>query len=169
MQKNKEKAVSGLTGGIEGLFKKYKVTYVKGFGKLSSPNTVSVDLNAGGNQVIDAKNIILAVGSEVTPLPTVPVDNAGQKIVDSTGALALQSVPKRLAVIGGGVIGLEMGSVWARLGSEVCFFFFLYSPYVSLLLRLQSLSFSIPSPLPSTRRSPRASKRSFRNKASNSN
>ncbi len=78
MQKNKEKAVTGLTGGIEGLFKKYKVTYVKGFGKLASANSVSVDLNAGGNQVIEAKNIILAVGSEVTPLPTVPVDNAGE-------------------------------------------------------------------------------------------
>ncbi len=78
MQKNKEKAVAGLTGGIEGLFKKNKVTYVKGFGKLASANSVSVDLNAGGNQVIEAKNIILAVGSEVTPLPTVPVDNAGE-------------------------------------------------------------------------------------------
>jgi dihydrolipoamide dehydrogenase len=119
MMKNKEQAVKGLTGGIEGLFKKNKVTYVKGFGKLSSPNSVSVDLLAGGSQVIDAKNIILAVGSEVTPLPTCPVDNAGQKVVDSTGALMLQSVPKRLAVIGGGVIGLEMGSVWNRLGSEV--------------------------------------------------
>ncbi|CAE7521060.1 LPD1, partial [Symbiodinium microadriaticum] len=119
MMKNKEQAVKGLTGGIEGLFKKYKVTYVKGFGKLASPTSVNVDLNAGGNQLIDAKNIILAVGSEVSPLPTCPVDNAGQKVVDSTGALMLQSVPKRLAVIGGGVIGLEMGSVWNRLGSEV--------------------------------------------------
>lgn len=119
MMANKATAVRGLTGGIEGLFKKYKVTYVKGFGKLASPTSVSVNLNAGGEQVIEAKNIILAVGSEVTPLPTVPVDNAGQKIVDSTGALELKSIPKRLAVIGGGVIGLEMGSVWARLGSEV--------------------------------------------------
>jgi dihydrolipoamide dehydrogenase len=119
MMKNKAKAVTGLTGGIEGLFKKNKVTYVKGFGSLASPNSVSVALNAGGQQTIEAKNIIIAVGSEVTPLPTVPVDNAGQKIVDSTGALDLKSIPKRLAVIGGGVIGLEMGSVWARLGSEV--------------------------------------------------
>lgn len=98
MMSNKAKAVAGLTGGIEGLFKKYKViniflwllilifnffewlfkvTYVKGFGKLSSPTSVSVNLNAGGEQVIEAKNIILAVGSEVTPLPPVPVDNAG--------------------------------------------------------------------------------------------
>jgi dihydrolipoamide dehydrogenase len=100
MMKNKEQAVKGLTGGIEGLFKKnkvylslppillsdrdfdlhFQVTYVKGFGKLSSPNSVSVDLLAGGSQVIDAKNIILAVGSEVTPLPTCPVDNAGEQM-----------------------------------------------------------------------------------------
>lgn len=119
MLKNKDQAVKGLTGGIEGLFKKYKVSYVKGFGKLASPTSVSVNLNEGGSQTIEAKNIILAVGSEVTPLPTCPVDNAGQKIVDSTGALDLPTVPKRMAVIGGGVIGLEMGSVWSRLGSEV--------------------------------------------------
>jgi dihydrolipoamide dehydrogenase len=78
MMKNKAKAVTGLTGGIEGLFKKNKVTYVKGFGSLASPNSVSVALNAGGQQTIEAKNIIIAVGSEVTPLPTVPVDNAGE-------------------------------------------------------------------------------------------
>eukprot|EP00341_Mesodinium_pulex_P002602 CAMPEP_0116899870 /NCGR_PEP_ID=MMETSP0467-20121206/8346_1 /TAXON_ID=283647 /ORGANISM="Mesodinium pulex, Strain SPMC105" /LENGTH=495 /DNA_ID=CAMNT_0004572937 /DNA_START=41 /DNA_END=1528 /DNA_ORIENTATION=- len=119
MMKNKEQAVKGLTGGIEGLFKKYKVTYVKGFGKLASPNSVSVDLTAGGQEVVEAKNIILAVGSEVTPLPTCPVDNAGQKVVDSTGALMLQSIPKKMVVVGGGVIGLEMGSVWNRLGTEV--------------------------------------------------
>ena len=95
------------------------MTYIKGFGKLASSNTVSVNLNAGGEQIIESKNIILAVGSEVTPLPTVPVDNNNQKIVDSTGALELKTIPKKLAVIGGGVIGLEMGSVWSRLGSEV--------------------------------------------------
>ena len=108
---NKNKAVKGLTGGIEMLFKKYKVDYVKGFGKLAGPNTVAVDLNAGGSQNIEAKNIILAVGSEVTPLPPCPVDNAGKKIVDSTGALDLDRIPKKMVVIGGGVIGLEMGSV----------------------------------------------------------
>ena len=92
---------------------------MKGFGKLAGPNTVSVDLNAGGTETIEAKNIILAVGSEVTPLPTAIVDNAGGKIVDSTGALDIEKVPEKLVVIGGGVIGLEMGSVWARLGSKV--------------------------------------------------
>jgi len=119
MMQNKSKAVTGLTGGIELLFKKYKVDYVKGWGKLTGPNSISVNLNAGGTQVIESKNIILAVGSEVTPLPTVPVDNAGKKVVDSTGALELDKIPKKLAVIGGGVIGLEMGSVWNRLGTEV--------------------------------------------------
>lgn len=92
---------------------------MKGFGKLAGPNTVDVSLTAGGNQKIEAKNIILAVGSEVTPLPTCPVDNAQRRIVDSTGALDLQEVPKKMVVVGGGVIGLEMGSVWRRLGAEV--------------------------------------------------
>ena len=119
MMKNKEKSVKGLTQGIEGLFKKNKVTYVKGFGKLAGPNAVDVTLSDGGKQVVEAKNIILAVGSEVTPLPTCPVDNAGKRVVDSTGALELDEIPKKLAVIGGGVIGLELGSVWRRLGSEV--------------------------------------------------
>jgi len=115
----KAKSVDGLTGGIEFLFKKNKVDYVKGFGKVSSPNTVTVNLNDGGSQTIEAKNILMAVGSEVTPLPTCPVDNAGGKIVDSTGALEINKVPEKMAVIGGGVIGLEMGSVWRRLGSTV--------------------------------------------------
>lgn len=119
MMKNKAKSVAGLTGGIEYLFKKNKVDYVKGWGKLTSPNSVSVNLNAGGSQVLNTKNIILAVGSEVSPLPTCPVDNAGKKILDSTGALDINKVPKSMAVIGGGVIGLEMGSVWRRFGTEV--------------------------------------------------
>jgi len=119
MQENKAKSVSSLTGGIEFLFKKYKVDYIKGFGKLSGPNSVQVALNAGGSQVVESKNIILAVGSEPTPLPTCPVDNAKGKVVDSTGALEIASTPKKMVVIGGGVIGLEMGSVWRRLGTEV--------------------------------------------------
>eukprot|EP01038_Epipyxis_sp_PR26KG_P010702 gene10702-14370_t len=119
MMDNKKKAVIGLTGGIEYLFKKNKVDYIKGFGKLSGPQSISVDLLGGGTQVVESKNIILAVGSEVSPLATCPVDNAAKKIVDSTGALELTTIPKKLAVIGGGVIGLEMGSVWRRLGTEV--------------------------------------------------
>ena len=119
MQKSKLKTVSGLTGGIEHLLKKHKVDYIKGKGSLAGPNTVSVALNDGTVQSLDTKNIIIATGSEVTPLPPVPVDNDGQKIVDSTGALDISEIPKTMAVIGGGVIGLEMGSVWSRLGTEV--------------------------------------------------
>jgi dihydrolipoamide dehydrogenase len=101
------------------LLKKYGCDYIKGWGKLAGPNAVAVGLEDGGSQTVEAKNIILAVGSEVTPLPTAVVDNAGKKIVDSTGALDLEEVPGSMVVIGGGVIGLEMGSVWARLGTEV--------------------------------------------------
>jgi dihydrolipoamide dehydrogenase len=120
MQATKAKTVTGLTGGIEHLLKKYKVDYLKGKGTISGPNEVSVALNdSGEEQKLDTKNIIIATGSEVTPLPPVPVDNAGQKIVDSTGALDIAKIPKTMAVIGGGVIGLEMGSVWSRLGTEV--------------------------------------------------
>ena len=119
MLDTKAKTVQGLTGGIEYLLKKHKVDYLKGKGTISGPNSVSVALNDGGAESLDTKNILIATGSEVTPLPPVPVDNAGGKIVDSTGALDISKVPKKMAVIGGGVIGLEMGSVWSRLGSEV--------------------------------------------------
>ncbi|CAE7792985.1 LPD2 [Symbiodinium sp. KB8] len=116
----KGKAVKGLTGGIEGLFKKYKVDYIKGFGSINGPGQLTAKMLEGSEEKsIKAKNIILATGSEVTPLPPVPVDNAGGRIVDSTGALDLKSIPKSMVVIGGGVIGLEMGSVWRRLGAEV--------------------------------------------------
>jgi dihydrolipoamide dehydrogenase len=109
-----------------------QVDYVKGFGKLTGPNSVEVTLNAGGQQTIQSKNIILAVGSEPSPLPTCPVDNSSKRVVDSTGALELASIPKRLVVIGGGVIGLEMGSVWRRLGTEVTVVEFLDSITPSL-------------------------------------
>jgi dihydrolipoamide dehydrogenase len=96
-----------------------QVDYVKGWGKLENANTVHVTLNGGGEQTLDTKNIILAVGSEPSPLPTCPVDNAKKRIVDSTGALDIDKIPKSLVVVGGGVIGLEMGSVWRRLGTKV--------------------------------------------------
>ena len=76
-------------------------------------------LNDGGSETLQTKNVVIATGSEVSPLPPVPVDNAAGKIVDSTGALEISEIPKTMAVIGGGVIGLEMGSVWSRLGTEV--------------------------------------------------
>jgi len=119
MLDSKAKSVAGLTGGIEYLLKKYGVDYYKGKGKVAGPNSVGVELNDGGSESLDTKNILLATGSEVTPLPPVPVDNAEGKVVDSTGALDISSVPGKMAVIGGGVIGLEMGSVWSRLGADV--------------------------------------------------
>jgi len=115
----KDKTVKGLTGGIEHLFKKNSVTYIKGKGSLKSGNQVDIQLAAGGSQSVTTKNILIATGSEVATLPPCPVDNAGGKIVDSTGALALSTVPGHLVVVGGGVIGLEMGSVWRRLGSKI--------------------------------------------------
>ena len=117
MMKKKDSAVSGLTKGIEGLFKKNKVDYVRGWGKITGPNQVTVAKSDGTQEIMNAKNIVIATGSEVTPLPGVEIDE--EKIVSSTGALSLKQVPKKLVIIGGGIIGLEMGSVWGRLGSEV--------------------------------------------------
>ncbi|XP_058076123.1 dihydrolipoyl dehydrogenase, mitochondrial-like [Magnolia sinica] len=117
MMSQKDKAVSNLTRGIEGLFKKNKVTYVKGYGKFVSPSEVAVDTIEGGSTLVKGKNIIIATGSDVKSLPGVTIDE--KKIVSSTGALALTEIPKKLVVIGAGYIGLEMGSVWGRLGSEV--------------------------------------------------
>ncbi|MFC7536636.1 dihydrolipoyl dehydrogenase [Sphingomonas sp. GCM10030256] len=105
-------AVKGLTQGIEFLFKKNKVEWLRGLATFESKDTVRV-----GDRTVRAKNIVIATGSSVTPLPGVDVDQ--QRIVDSTGALELPEVPEHLVVIGGGVIGLELGSVWRRLGSRV--------------------------------------------------
>lgn len=117
MMKMKEGVVDGLTKGIEGLFKKNKVTYVLGKGKITGTNDVEVALNAGGSQSLKAKNIMIATGSEASVIPGVQVDE--ERIITSTGALSLAAVPKRMIVIGAGVIGLEMGSVYSRVGSEV--------------------------------------------------
>lgn len=117
MMGTKDKTVDTLTKGIEMLFKVNKVDYVQGHATLKGPNSVSVALNGGGEQVIQAKNIMLATGSDVISLPGLELDE--ETIVSSTGALSLKKVPERLTVIGGGVIGLELGSVWARLGSKV--------------------------------------------------
>jgi dihydrolipoamide dehydrogenase len=112
MQAEKTKAVNELTGGIEFLFKKNKVDWLKGHAAFTSPTNIEV---AGKSYT--AKNFMIATGSSVTPLPGVTIDQ--KIIVDSTGALALPKVPKHLVVIGGGVIGLELGSVWLRLGAKV--------------------------------------------------
>lgn len=117
MLKAKSTSVTGLTKGIEALFKKNKVDYIKGHGSFVSPTRIAIKLNDGGETEIEAKNVIIATGSEVMPLPGVEIDE--KQIVSSTGALDLQKVPKKMVVIGGGVIGLEMGSVWSRLGAEV--------------------------------------------------
>lgn len=113
----KDKTVKSLTQGVEFLFKKNKVTYIKGWGSLTDANTVAIALNEGGDQTVSAKNIIIATGSEPASIPSVEIDE--DRIVSSTGALALPKVPKHIVVIGAGAIGLEMGSVWHRLGSKV--------------------------------------------------
>ena len=112
MHAEKAKAVGELTGGIEFLFKKNKVTWLKGRAAFQDAHTVKI-----GDQIVTAKDVVIATGSSVTPLPGVEIDQ--QVVVDSTGALALPKVPEHLVVIGGGVIGLELGSVWRRLGARV--------------------------------------------------
>ncbi len=107
-------AVKQLTGGIEYLFKKNKVDWLKGFATFKDTHTVDI-----AGKSVTAKNIVIATGSSVTPLPGVEVDNSKGIIVDSTGALELAKVPANMVVIGGGVIGLELGSVWRRLGAKV--------------------------------------------------
>lgn len=117
MQDHKDKVVKELTQGIEFLFRKNKVSFVKGLGRLAGPGNVHVDLNDGGRQELKTKNVILATGSDVVPLPGVDIDE--QRVVSSTGALALDSVPGHLVVVGAGYIGLELGTVWRRLGAKV--------------------------------------------------
>ena len=114
MMGEKATAVKELTGGIEYLFKKNKVDWLKGYATFETAHSVVVD-----GKTVSAKHIVIATGSSVTPLPGVAVDNDAGVIVDSTGALALNRVPEHLVVIGGGVIGLELGSVWRRLGAKV--------------------------------------------------
>ncbi|MGZ2412202.1 dihydrolipoyl dehydrogenase [Sphingomonas sp. F9_3S_D5_B_2] len=112
MHAARKEAVKGLTQGIEFLFKKNKVEWLKGRASFESADTVKV-----GDRTVRAKNIVIATGSSVTPLPGITIDQ--ERIVDSTGALELPEVPGRMIVIGGGVIGLELGSVWRRLGAQV--------------------------------------------------
>jgi dihydrolipoamide dehydrogenase len=116
MMKYKTKVVGELTRGVEFLFKKNKVEGIVGEGKITAPGKVSVKTKDGVRE-LDAKHIVIATGSDVTPLPGIAIDE--KTIVSSTGALSFPSVPKRLLVVGAGVIGLELGSVWRRLGSDV--------------------------------------------------
>jgi len=112
MLATKDKVVKELTQGIAFLFKKNKVTWIKGAARFKDATTLAV-----GKETVKAKNFIIATGSDVTPLPGVEID--GKIVVTSTEALSLPRVPKHMVVIGGGVIGLELGSVWRRLGAEV--------------------------------------------------
>ena len=115
----KEKTVNGLTKGIEMLFKKNKVDYIKGYGSFEDKHTLKVSKDGQNPEFLKSKNFIIATGSEPNNLPggILPVDE--NRIISSTGALSLKEVPKKLVVVGGGVIGLELGSVYLRLGSQV--------------------------------------------------
>ncbi|MCA3263155.1 MAG: dihydrolipoyl dehydrogenase [Telmatospirillum sp.] len=117
MMAHKDKTVKSNVDGVAFLFKKNKIDWIKGAGRIAAAGKVEVALNAGGTQTLAAKAIVIATGSEVVSLPSLPIDE--KKIVSSTGALTLAEVPKTMVLVGGGVIGLEMGSVWQRLGAKV--------------------------------------------------
>ncbi len=117
MLARKDKVVGDFTKGIEFLFKKNKVDWAKGAGRIAAPGRVEVDGGSGAPQALATKAILIATGSDVVPLPGVEIDE--ERIVSSTGALALPRVPEHLVVVGAGYIGLEMGSVWRRLGAKV--------------------------------------------------
>ncbi len=151
MMAQKDKVVDANTAGVAFLFKKNKVEWVKGAGRIAGPGKVEVALNAGGTRMLETRHIVIATGSDSMPLPGVTVDE--RSIVSSTRALALSSVPKHLIVIGGGYIGLEMGSVWQRLGSQVTVVEFLdrilpgmdgeISKHMQRLLQRQGMTFKL--------------------------
>ena len=117
MMAQKDDAVKGLTEGVAFLLKKNKVDHVKGKGRITGPGQVEVTAADGTKQTLSAKNIVIATGSEPSTLPGIEIDE--ERIVSNVGALSLKAIPKKLVLIGAGVIGLEMGCVWSRLGSEV--------------------------------------------------
>ena len=117
MMKNKDKAVTILTKGVEFLLKKNKVTYFKGTGSFKSKNEILIKDHQNKETLLKTDNVIIATGSDAVSLPGVKFDE--KVVVSSTGALKLEQVPKKMVIVGGGYIGLEMGSVWSRLGSEV--------------------------------------------------
>ena len=117
MMQQKDESVATLTKGVEFLFRKNKVDWIKGTGRITGPAKVEVTAEDGSVTALEARDIVLATGSQPSPLPGVAVDQ--KRIVDSTGALILPEVPGHLVVIGAGVIGLELGSVWRRLGAQV--------------------------------------------------
>ena len=117
MMAQKAESVTALTKGIEFLFKKNKADWIKGAAKIVGAGKVEVTAEDGSTTILEARNIVIATGSEPSSLPGVTVDQL--RIVDSTGALTLPEVPGHLVVIGAGIIGLELGSVWRRLGAKV--------------------------------------------------
>jgi dihydrolipoamide dehydrogenase len=117
MMAQKADAVDGLTKGVAFLLKKNKVDHIQGKGRITGPGQVEVTGKDGKTQTVSAKNIVIATGSEPSTLPGIEIDE--ERIVSNTGALSLKAIPKKLVLIGAGVIGLEMGQVWSRLGSEV--------------------------------------------------
>ena len=117
MMQQKDESVATLTKGVEFLFRKNKIDWIKGTGRITGPGKVEVTAEDGSVTALEARDIVLATGSQPSPLPGVAVDQ--KRIVDSTGALILPEVPGHLVVIGAGVIGLELGSVWRRLGAQV--------------------------------------------------
>lgn len=118
LMEQKSNVVKALTGGIAGLFKKNKIEWINGHGKITGKNQVTALKSDGSvESTINTKNILIATGSEVTPFSGIEIDE--KQIVSSTGALSLSEVPKRLIVIGAGVIGLELGSVWQRFALKV--------------------------------------------------
>jgi dihydrolipoamide dehydrogenase len=127
MMKSKDKAVTILTKGVEFLLKKNKVTYYKGTGSFKSQNEIIIRDDQNKETVIEAEKIVIATGSVPVSLPGIEIDE--KVIVSSAGALKLDKVPNKMVVVGGGYIGLEMGSVWSRLGAEVQVVEFLRSYY----------------------------------------
>jgi len=117
MMKSKDKAVTILTKGVEFLLKKNKVTYYKGIGSFKSQNEILIKDEKNKEIIIEAEKTVIATGSVPVSLPGIEIDE--KVIVSSTGALKLNKVPKKMVVVGGGYIGLEMGSVWSRLGAQV--------------------------------------------------
>src|SRR5438132_12046586 len=137
MQQRKEKVVKTLTGGVRALMKTNKVTTFEGFGTITAPGKVSVKSSDGKTQEIETKNIIIATGSAPIELPFAKFD--GKTIVSSTEALTFTEPPREFLVIGAGAIGLELGSVWARLGSKVTILEFLPRIAVGFDLELSNL------------------------------
>jgi dihydrolipoamide dehydrogenase len=117
MMAHKTKVVGELTRGVEFLFRKYKVEGIVGEARITAPGKVDVKMRDGSMRTLSTKHIVIATGSDVAPLPGISIDE--KQIVSSTGALELEAIPKRMVVVGAGYIGLELGSVWRRLGSDV--------------------------------------------------